>query len=187
MLCRLVRPPVFILSLPSLYCLHIVGIFSHSFICFCFFLKNLFFVCLFVFLLRFFAYVLCFPLSRTLMLPISHSALKVLKATHYPLYTAQRDDGRWNPPHIGHVTAPLSWLCGQKKRIPNTAERAIVKLSIQKRRYTQKREKEKNKQAIFAAFSAFKEKNALKHFLYRWIKLTTLNYFWIITICLVAG
>lgn len=35
----------------------------------------------------------------TLMLPISHSALKVLKATHYPLYTAQRDDGRWNPPH----------------------------------------------------------------------------------------
>lgn len=37
------------------------------------------------------------------MLPISHSALKVLKATHYPLNCAQRDDGRWN---IDHVTAP---------------------------------------------------------------------------------
>lgn len=37
------------------------------------------------------------------MLPISHSALKVLKATHYPLNRAQRDDGRWN---IDHVTAP---------------------------------------------------------------------------------
>lgn len=39
----------------------------------------------------------------TLMLPISHSALKVLKATHYPLNCVQRDDGRWN---IDHVTAP---------------------------------------------------------------------------------
>lgn len=62
------------------------------------------------------------------MLPISHSALKVLKATHYPLNRAQRDDGRWN---IDHVTAPPSWLCGQKRR---KRQRAVVNLNIQNRR-----------------------------------------------------
>lgn len=67
----------------------------------------------------------------TVMLPISHSALKVLKATHYPLNCAQRDDGRWN---IDHVTAP-SWLCGQKRRI---LQRAVVNLNIENRRRSPK-------------------------------------------------
>lgn len=68
----------------------------------------------------------------TLMLPISHSALKVLKATHYPLNRAQRDDGRWN---IDHVTAPPPAGFVARR---DECDRAVVNLNIQNHRLSGK-------------------------------------------------